>query len=337
MSAANHQSQGQNDGTSKNMNSIALSLHSLSFVKATEMAAIAASAWRGKGDEMSADQAAAEALGAGLNAIPLNAEIALGEGTHSESDMFGVGQTFGAADGEKVDIAVDPLEGTTLCAKGKNDALVVLAASSPGGLMRVPAVYMHKLVIAAGYPSNTVDLSMTPAENVQSLAKAKGVPVSEVTACVLDRPRHATMIADLREIGCAVRLLGDGDIAGAIHAANPEDSRIDIYLGSGGAPEGVLAAAAIRCLGGFMQTQFLDNRPDIAGKLNAFDIKDHKKIYAAEDLAAGDVLFAATGVTSGSLVEGVTTTSAAHATSTILMETWSGTVRRIASRHTRKA
>ncbi|MCB1518739.1 MAG: fructose-bisphosphatase class II family protein [Hyphomicrobiaceae bacterium] len=307
----------------------------LGFVRATELAAIATAEWRGKGDERAADSAAADGLAIGLNVMPMRATISLGEGTHTESDTFGVGHTFGTGEGPEVDLAVDALEGTTLCAKAQNDALVALAASEPGGLMRVPAIYMDKIAIAAGYPEGLIDLNASPADNIRALADAKKVPVREIAACVLDRPRHAALIDELRTVGCSVRLIGDGDIAAVIHAANVFHESVDIYMGSGGAPEGVLAAAAIRCLGGVLQARFQTNRHDFVEELDAAGITDRDRIYSAEDLARGDVLFAATGVTNGTLVDGVAMNKGAYRTSSIVMETWSGTVRRVATRHAR--
>lgn len=305
------------------------------FVRATEMAAIAASHWSGKGDEMGADQAAAEALLLGLQSVPMHMQVVNGEGVHARSAAFSRGQTIGPADLPQIDIALDSLEGTTLCAKAQNDALVVIAAAAPGGLLNVPQVYMEKIAISGAYPEQTVSLENSPSENIKSLAEAKKVPVSEITACVLDRPRHGALIEELREVGCAVNLIGDGDIAGAIAAANTMDSSVDIYLGSGGAPEGVLAAAAIKCLGGQMQAKFVVNRPDFAEKLAAANISNPKKIFLISDLAQGDVLFAATGVTNGRLVAGVQTSATMHTTSSILMQSESGAVRKIETQHPR--
>lgn len=305
------------------------------MVRASEEAAIAAALWRGKGEERAADEAAAESMQDALNAMAINGRIIIGEGTHGEAPMLYADQQVGTGEGPDVDIAVDPLEGTTLCAKAQNDALVAIAASTPGGLMRVPQIYMHKIAIGPGYPEGIVDLDAPATDNVTALARAKNVPVSEINVCVLDRPRHGELIAELREIGAGVRLIRDGDIAAVIHAANAAESGIDIYLGSGGAPEGVLAAAAVKCLGGVMQARFIADRPDLAEKAKEAGIADLKTIYSADDLASGNTLFAATGVTEGTLVQGVKFTPTTVTTSTIVMESWSGAVRWISSRHAR--
>lgn len=307
----------------------------LQMVRASEAAAIAAAHWRGKGEERAADEAAAETMQDALNSMQIDGRIIIGEGTHGEAPMLYADQQVGTGDGPKVDIAVDPLEGTTLCAKAQNDAIVAIAASGRDDLMRVPQLYMHKVAIGPGYPEGTVELDASATDNVTALARAKDVPVSEITVCVLDRPRHGELIAELREIGAGVRLIRDGDIAAVIHAANAAESGIDIYLGSGGAPEGVLAAAAVKCLGGFMQARFIADRPDLAEKARAEGITDLKKIYSADDLAGGNVLFAATGVTNGTLVQGVKFAASTVTTSTIVMESWSGAVRWISARHAR--
>lgn len=307
----------------------------LQLVRASEEAAVAAARWRGKGVERSADEAAAEAMQDALNSMEIDGRIVIGEGTHAEAPMLYADQKVGSGEGPEIDIAVDPLEGTTLCAKAQNDALVAIAATPRGGLMRVPQIYMHKIAIGPGYPEGTIDLDASATENVQSLAKAKGVPVSEINVCVLDRPRHGDLIAELREIGASVRLIGDGDIAAVIHAANASESGIDIYLGSGGAPEGVLAAAAVKCLGGVMQARFIADRPDQAEKAEEAGIEDIRKVRSADDLAGGRVVFAATGVTDGTLVQGVRFAPTAISTSTIVMESWTNTVRWISSRHSR--
>ncbi len=307
----------------------------LQLVRASEEAAVAAAHWRGKGEERAADEAAAESMQDALNSMQIDGRIIIGEGTHGEAPMLYADQKVGSGEGAQIDIAVDPLEGTTLCAKAQNDSLVAIAASGRGGLMRVPQLYMHKIAIGPGYPEGTVDLDNSATDNVRSLARAKGVPVSEINVCVLDRPRHGELIAELREAGAAVRLIRDGDIAAVIHAANAAESGVDIYLGSGGAPEGVLAAAAVKCLGGFMQARFIADRPDLADKLAEAGIKDWNKVYSANDLASGDVIFAATGVTDGTLVQGVKFAASTVTTSTIVMESWSGAVRWISARHAR--
>ncbi len=311
--------------------SFALNEVALSFVRATEQAAIAAAIWRGKGEEMAADMAAVDAMHTSLGTIGINGTIVIGEGV----EKLYVGEKIGTASSPMIDIAVDPLEGTTLCAKNQNDALVALAVAEPGNLFHAPNIYMHKIAIGPGYPEGLVDLDASPSDNIEALAQAKKVPVSEISVCVLDRPRHGALIEQLRTIGASVRLIGDGDIAGVIHAANVSESGIDIYLGSGGAPEGVLAAAAIRCLGGFMQARLILDRPDQAQLANAAGITGHNKKYEVEDLAAGNVLFAATGVTNGALVDGVRIGKKHVHTSSIVMNSLYNNVRWISTRHTR--
>jgi len=307
----------------------------LQLVRASEETAIAAARWRGKGEERAADEAAAEAMQAALEAMHVRGRIIIGEGTHGEAPMLYADQKVGTGEGPELDIAVDPLEGNTLCAKAQSDALVAVAASTPGGLMRVPQIYMHKLAIGPGYPDGTVDLDASATQNIKALAKAKDVPVSEICVCVLDRPRHGALIEELRTVGASVRLIGDGDIAGVIHAANTAESGVDIYLGSGGAPEGVLAAAAVRTLGARMQARFIADRPDQREKAEEAGVADIKKVYSAEELAGGDVLFAATGVTDGTLAQGVKFAPDAITTSTIVMESWTHAVRWISARHAR--
>jgi len=307
----------------------------LELVRVTERAAIAASNWRGKGDEKAADIAAVEAMRDELRRVDIKGRIVIGEGVHGEAPILFVGEEVGSSDGPEVDIAVDPLEGNTLCAKNQPDAICVLAMAERGGLLNAPDVYMTKVAIGAGYPEGVVDLDQSPVDNVKSLAAAKGVPISEITACVLDRPRHAALIEDLRVAGVAVKLLSDGDIAGIIHTANTEDTGIDIYLGSGGAPEGVLAAAALRCMGGQMQGRLILDTPEKRERAQSMGIDDPNRKYAATDLASGDVLFAATGVTDGTLLPGIKLRRAHVMTSTVVMRSWSQTVRWITARHNR--
>lgn len=250
--------------------------------------------------------------------------------------MLYIGETVGAGDGPSVDIAVDPLEGTTLCAKNQPDSICVLAMAERGGLLNAPDVYMQKIAIGAGYPAGTVDLDMRPGESVKALAQAKGVPVSEIVACVLDRPRHAALIEELRATGVSLKLISDGDIAGVIHATNSEETGIDIYLGSGGAPEGVLAAAALRCVGGFMQGRLILDTEEKRERARRMGIEDPNRKYDVNEMASGDVLFAATGVTDGNLLDGVRINRDSIVTSTIVMRSWSQTVRWIRARHRRQ-
>ena len=307
----------------------------LELVRVTERAAIAAAGWRGKGDEKAADSAAVEAMRAELGKVAISGRIVIGEGERDEAPMLFIGEEVGGGDGPEVDIAVDPLEGTTLCAKNQPDSICVLAMAERGGLLNAPDVYMQKIAIGSGYAEGTVDLDMTARQNIESLARAKGVPVSEVTACMLDRPRHAGLLEELRSTGCAIKLISDGDIAGIIHAVNTEDTGIDIYIGSGGAPEGVLAAAALRCIGGQMQGRLMLDSDEKRLRAKRMGITDPNRKYKTNELASGDVLFAATGVTDGSLLQGVRYKQNAIRTSTVVMRSWSQTVRWITAEHHR--
>jgi fructose-1,6-bisphosphatase II / sedoheptulose-1,7-bisphosphatase len=309
---------------------------SLEMVRVTERAAIAAAAWRGKGDEMAADSASVAAMADELSRVSIAGRIVIGEGEEYECDQLYIGQSVGLGQGPEVDIAVDPLEGVTLCAKNQPDSIVVLAMAERGGLLNVARnVYMHKIAIGAEFPPGTVHIEWSAAENVRSLARVKGVPVSEITAIVLDRPRHAGLLEELRTAGVSIKLLSDGDIAGVIHAVNSEDTGIDIYLGSGGAPEGVLAAAALRCVGGQMQGKLILDTPDKRLRAKEMGIVDANRIYDVTDLASGDVLFSATGITDGSLVDGVKLRRNYVETSTVVMRSWSQTTRWIKARHAR--
>jgi fructose-1,6-bisphosphatase II / sedoheptulose-1,7-bisphosphatase len=307
----------------------------LELVRVTERAAIAAAEWRGKGQEKAADAAAVEAMRAELERVHIDGRIVIGEGERDEAPMLWIGEEVGAGDGPQCDIAVDPLEGTTLCAKNQPDSICVLAMAERGGLLNAPDVYMQKIAIGPNYQAGLVDLDATALDNVRALAQAKGVPVAEITACVLDRPRHAALIEDLRSAGCAVKLISDGDIAGIIHAVNTEDTGIDIYLGSGGAPEGVLAAAALRCIGGQMQGRLILDNADKRERAQRMGITDPNRKYGVNDLASGDVLFAATGVTDGTMLSGVKYRQNSVRTSTIVMRSWSQTVRWITAQHAR--
>ncbi|WP_137151692.1 class II fructose-bisphosphatase [Devosia sp. FKR38] len=308
----------------------------LELVRVTERAAVAAAAWRGKGDEKAADDAAVLAMKEELDQVGISGRIVIGEGEQNECDNLYIGQAVGAGTGPEVDIAVDPLEGVTLCAKNQPDSLVVLAMAERGGLLNVARnVYMHKIAIGADYAPGVVHIDASATDNVTELAKAKGVPLSEITAIVLDRPRHAGLIEELRTTGVAVKLISDGDIAGVIHAVNTGDTGIDIYLGSGGAPEGVLAAAALRCIGGQMQGKLILDTPDKRLRAKEMGIEDPNRVYDVTELAAGDVLVAATGVTDGSLLEGVRIGRNSLVTSTIVMRSWSQTVRWIKAQHAR--
>ncbi|MEM5492272.1 class II fructose-bisphosphatase [Hoeflea sp. AS16] len=305
----------------------------LEIARVTERAAVAAARLRGRGDEMAADQVAVDAMRQELNRLPIDGTVVIGEGERDEAPMLYIGEEVGTRDGAKVDIALDPLEGTTICAKNLPNSLAVIAFAEKGSLLYAPDVYMEKIAIGPGYPANTVALDATPTENIHAMARAKGVAVGQITACILDRPRHARMIEEVRATGAAIRLIGDGDVAGVIHTTDPEETGIDIYMGIGGAPEGVLAAAALRCIGGQMQGRLQLNTDEKVARAAKMGISDPNKIYTMEEMARGDVLFAATGVTDGNLLQGVRFTRDAIVTHTIVMRSSSRTVREIKARH----
>jgi fructose-1,6-bisphosphatase II / sedoheptulose-1,7-bisphosphatase len=305
----------------------------LELVRVTERAAVAAARLRGRGDEKAADQAAVDAMRAELNRLPIKGTVVIGEGERDEAPMLYIGEEVGTGDGPEVDIALDPLEGTTICAKNLPNSLAVIAIAEKGSLLYAPDVYMDKIAVGPGYPAGIVDIDAAPQENIQNLAKAKGVPVSEITACILDRPRHARLIEAVRATGAAIRLIGDGDVAGVIHTTDPAETGIDIYMGTGGAPEGVLAAAALRCIGGQMQGRLQLNSEDKIARAAKMGIADPNKVYTMEEMARGDVLFAATGVTDGNMLSGVKFGGETIQTHTIVMRSSSGTVREIKARH----
>src|SRR5687767_13474398 len=278
----------------------------LEMVRVTEAAAIAASRLIGRGDEKAADAAAVEAMRAALNELEFDGTVVIGEGERDEAPMLFIGEKVGAAQGSgpRIDIALDPLEGTTITAKAGPNALAVLAIAEQGCLLNAPDVYMDKLAVGPGYPDGVIDLDRSPSDNIRAIAAAKGVDPSDIIACVLDRPRHAELIAELRKLGCGIMLIPDGDVAGVIAVTDP-DTTIDVYMGSGGAPEGVLAAAALRCVGGQFKGRLLFRNEDEKRRARKWGIEDLDRVYLLEDLAKGDCIFAATGVTDGSLLEGV--------------------------------
>ena len=302
---------------------------SIEVARVTEAAAIAAARLRGRGDEKAADQAAVDAMRKALGDLAIRGRVVIGEGERDEAPMLYIGEEVGAGEGPEIDIAVDPLEGTTICAKAMPNSLAVMAISGRGGLLHSPDIYMNKIAIGPGYPDGVVDLDATPAENLNALAKAKGVPVGEITACILDRPRHAELIEATRASGAAVQLIPDGDIAGVIWTTDPSETNIDIYMGIGGSPEGVLAAAALRCIGGQMQGRLVATKPDDRSRAEALGIEDFDRKYDLKDMASDDVLFSATGVTDGSLLDGVHFRGDFAETETIVMRARTGTVRRI--------
>ncbi len=307
----------------------------LEMVRVTEAAAIAASHLVGRGDEKAADHAAVEAMRKAFDELDIDGTVVIGEGERDEAPMLFIGEKVGGAPdkGPKIDIALDPLEGTTITAKAGPNALAVLAAAEEGCLLNAPDVYMDKIAVGPGYPDDVIDLAKTPTENVKAVAAAKGVKPEDIIVCVLDRPRHEALIAELRELGCGVVLIGDGDVAGVI-AVTDENTTIDMYMGSGGAPEGVLAAAALRCVGGQFNGRLLFRNDDERGRAKKWGIEDLDKIYKLEELAKGDCIFAATGVTSGSLLEGVKHLKGGKMTTeSVVMRASSGTVRWIRGEH----
>ena len=306
----------------------------LEMVRVTEAAAIAASKWIGRGDNDAADAAAVEAMRMALNELPFCGTVVIGEGERDEAPMLYIGERVGCAQesGPGIDIALDPLEGTTLTANAGPNALAVLAIAEEGCLLNAPDTYMEKLAIGPGYPEGTIDLRKSPADNVRAIAAAKGVQPGEIIACVLDRPRHEKIIAQLREIGCGIKLIPDGDVAGVIATADP-DTGIDVYMGTGGAPEGVLAAAALRCVGGQMQGRLVFRNDDEVSRARRWGIEDLERIYHLEDMATGDCIFAATGVTDGSLLEGVHRRKGCVTTQSIVMRASSGTIRRVSTEY----
>jgi fructose-1,6-bisphosphatase II / sedoheptulose-1,7-bisphosphatase len=301
----------------------------LEVTRVTEAAAIAAAALRGRGQKNAADKAAVDAMRSELSKLAINGTVVIGEGEMDEAPMLYIGETVGSGDGPEVDIAVDPLEGTTICATDMPNALAVLAISEKGGFLHAPDIYMDKIAIGPGYALGVVDLDAPPADNINALAKAKGVSVSEISACILDRPRHEELIAAVREAGASVRLIPDGDIAGVIWTTDPEETGIDIYLGSGGAPEGVLAAAALRCIGGQMQGRLLPANDAERARVESMGIPDANRKYVLDEMASADVIVSATGVTDGSLLDGVRFRGDFAETESVVMRAHTGTVRRV--------
>ncbi|HVQ08905.1 MAG TPA: class II fructose-bisphosphatase [Allosphingosinicella sp.] len=306
----------------------------LEMVRVTEAAAVAASKLIGRGDEKAADHAAVEAMRAALNTLDIDGTVVIGEGERDEAPMLFIGERVGASQGSgpRIDIALDPLEGTTITAKAGPNALAVLAIAEQGCLLNAPDVYMDKLAIGPGYPDGVIDLARSATDNVRAVAAAKGVAPDEIITCVLDRPRHEKLIAELRALGCGIQLIPDGDVAGVIAVTDP-DTSIDLYMGSGGAPEGVLAAAALRCVGGQFQGRLLFRNDDERGRARRWGVEDLDRIYQLHDLAKGDVIFAATGVTDGSLLDGVKRRRTCITTESVVMRASTGTVRWVKGEH----
>jgi fructose-1,6-bisphosphatase II / sedoheptulose-1,7-bisphosphatase len=303
----------------------------LEAVRVTEAAALAASRLMGRGDEKAADQAAVDAMRKALNALSIDGTVVIGEGERDEAPMLYIGEKVGSGQGPKIDIALDPLEGTTITAKGGQNALAVIAMAEAKGFLNAPDVYMDKIAIGHGF-GEVVDIDETPATNLKNLAKVKKTDVADLVVCILDRPRHAELIAKVREAGARIMLISDGDVSGVI-ATSRADSGVDMYMGSGGAPEGVLAAAALRCIGGFMQGRLLFRNDDEKGRARKLGVTDFNRKYALQDLAHGEVMFAATGVTSGNMLAGVRRFAGGATTQSIVMRSKTGTVRIIEAHH----
>lgn len=307
-------------------------LLSLGLARVSEAAALASAQLIGRGDEKAADQAAVNAMRDQLNLLDIAGVVVIGEGERDEAPMLYIGEKVGTGNGPAVDIALDPLEGTTLTAKDMPNALTVIAMAPRGTMLHAPDVYMEKLAIGPGYKPGTVTMSMSPAERVSALAAAKGCSTEDITVCVLERPRHEEMIKEIRSTGASIRLITDGDVAGVMHCAEPEVTGIDMYMGSGGAPEGVLAAAALKCMGGHFFGKLLFRNEDERGRARKAGIINFDRVYTRDDLVRGDVIFAATGVTSGSLLAGIKREPGMVTTETILMRSKTGSVRRMTYR-----
>ena len=304
----------------------------LEAIRVTEAAALRASLLMGRGDEKAADQAAVDAMRTALNSLYIDGTVVIGEGERDEAPMLYIGEKVGLGIGPKVDIALDPLEGTTITAKGGPNALAVIAFADQGGFLNAPDVYMDKLAVGGGLPAGVVDIDESPAANLRSLAKAKACDVSDLLVCILDRPRHTELIARVREAGARIQLITDGDVSGVIATSQP-DSGVDMYVGSGGAPEGVLAAAALQCIGGQMQGRLLFRNDDEKSRAAKWGVKDLNRKYEINDLAHGNVMFAATGVTTGSFLRGVRRFAGGAYTHSVVMRSQTGTVRYIEAHH----
>ena len=301
-------------------------------VRVTEAAALAAFRLMGLGDEKAADQAAVDAMRSALNVLDIEGTVVIGEGERDEAPMLYIGETVGTGQGPEVDIALDPLEGTTICAKGGTNALACLAMAAKGGFLNAPDVYMEKIAVGGGLPKGVIKLGDAPKHNLGRLADAKGVDIGDLVVMILDRPRHAELIAAVREAGARIRLIGDGDVAGVI-ATSRVEAGIDIYMGSGGAPEGVLASAALRCIGGQFQGKLLFRNDDEMGRARKLGVDDLDRVYDLEDLASGDVTFCATGVTDGTMLQGIRRVGGRVVTHSIVMRSKTGTVRTVLAEH----
>ena len=306
---------------------------SLGLARVSEAAALASARLIGRGDEKAADQAAVNAMREQLNKLDIKGVVVIGEGERDEAPMLYIGEEVGSGQGPEVDIALDPLEGTTLTAKDMPNALTVIAMGPRGSMLHAPDVYMEKLAIGPGFRAGVVTLDMSPSERVSALAAAKGCSTTDITVCVLERPRHQAMIDELRSTGCAIRLITDGDVAGVIHCTEPEVTGIDMYMGQGGAPEGVLAAAALKCMGGQIYGRLLFRNDDEKGRAKKAGITNLDRVYTRDDMVTKDVIFAATGVTDGSILAGIKREPGFLTAETILMRSKTGSVRRMTYRN----
>ena len=304
----------------------------LDTVRVTEAAARAAARLIGRGDEMAADQAAVDAMRRGLNALDIDGTVVIGEGERDEAPMLFIGETVGTGKGPSLDVALDPLEGTTICATGGPNALAVLAMAEKGGFLAAPDTYMDKIAVGDGLPDELVDLDDPPATTLAKLAKAKDCDVNELTVLILDRPRHEELIAKVRETSARIQLIRDGDVAGVI-ATTRLNRTVDIYMGIGGAPEGVLAAAALRCIGGQMMGRLVFRNDDEKRRARAMGVTDLSRKYTLHELAGSEVMFCATGVTDGAMLRGVSRLPHGARTSSVVMRSRTGTVRMIEAEH----
>ena len=304
----------------------------LEVVRVTEAAALSASKWMGRGDEKAADQAAVDSMRIALNGMDIDGTVVIGEGERDEAPMLYIGEKVGTGKGPKIDIALDPLEGTTICATGGPNALAVIAMAVDGGFLNAPDVYMDKIAVGPGLEKDIVNIDDSPNSNLKNLAKAKNLDISDLVVCILDRPRHEELIAKTREAGARIMLISDGDVAGVIATAS-KDTGVDMYVGSGGAPEGVLAASALRCIGGQMWGRLTFRNNDEKGRADRLGISDYNKIYSLNELAHGEVMFAASGVTDGSMLRGVRRWNSGASTQSIIMRSKTGTVRTISAEH----
>lgn len=305
----------------------------IQLARVTENAAVASARLRGRGDEKAADQVAVDAMRTELNTLDIDGKVVIGEGERDEAPMLYIGEKVGTGKGPKVDIALDPLEGTTLTAKAMANALTVIAMAEGGTMLHAPDTYMEKIAIGGGYGPDLVDLDVPPEENIRRLADAKGVSTSKITACILDRPRHAKIIDAVRSVDASVLLITDGDVAGVIATTTPEDTGIDIYMGVGGAPEGVLSAAALRCTGGQMQGRLVTSSAEQKARAAKMGVEDFERKFTLGEMVSGDVLFSASGVTSGSMLQGVKFNNGTISTETVVMRSASGTLRWIKAQH----